>query len=315
MLTSPSSLSLRSKRRVRFQSSEDVRATQFPSTSDSAGIQSPITDICTAILTVHQAKGNIGFLSDGTGHCRHKLFVVDGESHSTIRVSSLEQLLKASTQIMGAPLSRRDRLYIATTLASSVLQLEGTSWLKRRWRSRDIAFYQSLEPQPNIEQTSCPGPRATGDLTRTFPQKSSMCSGLAESPYLSWPIASDIPKESSTSATSTDPLVRNEALFALGLTLIELSFGHPLSEMQQPEDLDENANELLTNLKTAKRLLNHVYDESGGNYGDVVRRCLFCPFDVRDVSLDNEEVQIAVLDKIVTPLTQDLEVFSKGVRI
>ena len=114
----------------------------------------------------------------------------------------------------------------------------------------------------------------------------------------------DHPAESSALKTR---VVRSEPLFALGLALTELCFGKNLSEMQRPEEIDSN--ETLTRLNTAHRLLGDVYNESGGRYGDVVRRCLFCLFDMRDVSLDNEDFQDAVYDNIVSPLIQDLETF------
>ena len=84
-------------------------------------------------------------------------------------------------------------------------------------------------------------------------------------------------------------LIRSEVLFALGLTLIELRFGQTLSELQTPEDV--NSVEAFTNYRTATRLLDYVYNESGSRYEDVVRRCLQCSFDLRDASLDNEEFQ------------------------
>jgi len=47
----------------------------------------------------------------------------------------------------------------------------------------------------------------------------------------------------------------------------------------------------------------------GGQYGDVVRRCLLQPFDVRELRLDNEEVQHKIFNDIVTPLAQNLRSF------
>lgn len=51
------------------------------------------------------------------------------------------------------------------------------------------------------------------------------------------------------------------------------------------------------------------YSSTGIPYGDVVRRCLFQLFDVRELRLDLEEVQQKVLDDIVTPLVDDLNGF------
>ena len=80
--------------------------------------------------------------------------------------------------------------------------------------------------------------------------------------------------------------------------------------MQIPEDIDQD--ESLTRFHTAIRKLNEIYNEIGGRYGDVVRRCLYCSFDVRDPNLDNEEFEQNVFDYIVTFLTEEIEVFDGG---
>lgn len=84
-------------------------------------------------------------------------------------------------------------------------------------------------------------------------------------------------------------------------------------DMRKPEDVD--INETATRLRTATRLHHGVYDEMGGPYGDVVRRCLFQLFDVRELSLDIEEVQQKVLDDVVTPLVDDLNNFNGYLQI
>ena len=78
---------------------------------------------------------------------------------------------------------------------------------------------------------------------------------------------------------------------------------------------DENTNGITTHISTAFRLCNSVYYEMGTLYGDAVRRCLYQPFDVRDMSPDNEEFQQKVLDDIVTPLNDDLLNFNGALRI
>lgn len=109
-------------------------------------------------------------------------------------------------------------------------------------------------------------------------------------------------------------MVRSQVLFALGLTLIELCFGRTLAKMRKPEDIVET-DETRTKIRAAHRLLNSVYSEMGTSYGDVVRRCLYQPFDMRDMSLDNEDLQQKVFDDIVTPLIEDLNNFSGQSRI
>lgn len=108
-------------------------------------------------------------------------------------------------------------------------------------------------------------------------------------------------------------MIRSDALLALGLTLDELCFGRTLPEMRKPEDIDSD--ETATRFKTATRLQSRVYDEVGLRYGDVLRRCLFPLFDVRELGLDLEDVQQKVLDNVVAPLVEDLNDVNKDLRI
>ena len=109
-----------------------------------------ITDICTAIQNFKDLKmKDVGFLIDeSVSRERHDVYLSDEEVRSALTARSLESLLDTSHQrAPGLSLSRRDRLYIAVTLASSVLQLDGTSWLKRLWRSGDILFLPTEDPK------------------------------------------------------------------------------------------------------------------------------------------------------------------------
>ena len=218
---------------------------------------------------------------------RHHLCIAKQAKQSqSIHTKSLDLLLDESSNGGHGPnLTRHDRLYVAVTLASSVLQLERTSWLKKQWSSSDISFHY---PDGSNRKNNRPA--------------------LAY-PYLSWKpsLLNSTGQNNADSSVLKTHLIRNECLFALGLALIELCFGMTLSKLEKPQD--KASNEAITRLNTARRLLDGVYDEIGCRYGDVVRRCLFCPFDVREASLDNDEFQEAVFNNIVTPLFQDLEAF------
>ena len=43
--------------------------------------------------------------------------------------------------------------------------------------------------------------------------------------------------------------------------------------------------------------------------GDVVRRCLDCPYDFRELTFENPKFQEAVYNTILMPLAQDLDDF------
>ena len=198
---------------------------------------------------------------------------------------SLEEILRCQKHSPDEALSRKDRLRIAVILASSVLQLDGTSWLKSEWSSDDIFFHQ----------------KDGRDSEYSYP-------------YLFWQRCcnNDI-LCSSENFCLNNHMIRSDVLLALGLTLVELCFGKTLAEMRKTEDVD--VNETATRFRTAIRLHRRVYNEMGIPYGDVVRRCIYQPFDVRELSLDVEEVQQKMLDDVVTPLVDDFNHFNGDFRI
>lgn len=285
-----SSTPLVKKKAVNFAITPPAQPTWLPTTT----VMGPIDDICTAVYGQCGVKQGIGFLTDELlGQHQHNVYIVDEKVRDGTDPKSLEYLLQVSKQrIPGFSLSRRDRLYIAVTLASSVLQLDGTLWLKRQWRSGDILFLP-------LEDQEASTPRV--DFAH---------------PYVSWKVSpEDVNTAPVADATGTTIAHRipSEVLFVLGITLTELCFGQNIYDMRVDEDIDKT--EMITNFNTASRLIDYVYNESGSRYGDVVRRCLKCPPDVRDASLDNEEFQEAVFESIVTPLKQDFEDFNGGSRI
>ena len=290
-----SSRPLAKKKAVNFAVIPPARPTRLPAASEPPHISmSLINDICTAVSKHGGVRQGIGFLTDeSVGQHRHNVYLVDERTGQGMNPKSLEDLLQVSKQrVPGFSLSRRDRLYIAVTLASSVLQLDGTSWLKRQWKSGDILFL------PFEDQK---GPAPKFDYAR---------------PYVTWNIVPDDTNAALTadaSRTTVAHRIPSEVLFVLGITLTELCFGQNIYDMRVEEDIDTI--EVLTNFNTASRLIDYVYSESGSRYGDVVRRCLKCPPDVRDASLDNEEFQEAVFESIVTPLRQDFEDFNGDSRI
>jgi hypothetical protein len=180
--------------------------------------------------------------------------------------------------------NRRDRLFLATTLACSVLQLHG-SWLKDQWRSRDIVFAKEKESKK----------------------------AMLEYPYISWYVSKNEDGLQPPPLKRTlSSLIRSQVLFPLGLALVELSLGQTLASMREPEDHD--VDDAVTDLKTASRLIGDVCCESGGRYGDVAKKCLFW-HGSEDANLDSEDLQQAVFELIVSPLLEDYKDFEGKSRI
>lgn len=278
-----------STRGVRFRLDQATTTTDFSQEPAIDHGCEPIVDFCHTLCASHKPKKAIGFILDGDDKQKHYLYRVDTTIGHETRPISLSDLLSYPGR--GSPqysFLRSDRLQIAVTLASSVLQLHGTSWLESQWSSKDIILHEKI-------------------IKASGPSYSN--------PYLSWKPCvahSNVPSSSNPVLCGND-MTHSEVLFALGLTLVELCFGRTLAEMHVPEDSDPN--EAIGRKKTAQRLLRSVYNEMGIPYGDAVRRCLSQPFDVRDMSFDNEEFQQKVFDEIVTPLSNDLSNFIGESRI
>ena len=278
---------------VRFAPDQIASSGALPMSQQLAGISltaETIADICKTLHKAQTTNEVVGYLADETDrNHRHYLCRANTIPIDEPQSESLGEIL-ANSQHTSASLSllRRERLEIAVILASSVLQLDGTSWIESRWSSYDVLFYNKVH----------------GVSTPYY-----------KYPYLPWKQCS---LDSSSSQDYDTPIprdrfIRSEVLFALGLTLIELCFGATMENLKVAED--EDPNKFIIKLNTAHRLLSLVYREMGDVYGDVVRRCLLQPFDVRELSLDNEEVQQQVYDGIVAPLTDALNDFLGKSRI
>lgn len=273
-----------------------------------------IEDICSALCATNRGKREIGLLIDDTPNKqKHRLYRADTFIESQASSKSLEDLLRSRRELGDQGLSRKARLQIAVVLASSVLQLDGTSWLKRDWSSGDIFFHEGTnqlpaagvgQSQASCRQTSLESRRPT-DLTNGM--------GKYSYPYMSWQRCCQAAVPSQEPLQPPNHMVHSGSLLALGLTLVELCFGRNLMDLRKPQDM--NGDETSMRLKTATRLHGLIYDEMGGSYGDVVRRCLFQPFDVREMSLDIEDVQQRVLENVVAPLMEELKNFDTEIRV
>lgn len=249
-----------------------------------------IGEMCSTVCASPPSEKALGFLVDHEDDKhKHHLYRTDSTMGPETQTMSLGHLLSCSGHgPHSASLSKNDRLRIAVTLASSVLQLDGTSWLKPQWSSKDIFFHEKNKQASDNDYWH---------------------------PYVFWKlcVADKSTPDSSETSGPRKYMIRSEVLYALGLTLIELCFGKALADMHIPEDGDPN--EATTKMTTAYRLCGSVFNEMGEFYDNAVRRCLHQPFDVRDMSLDNEELQQLVFDGIVTPLNDDFLNFNGKSRI
>ncbi|KAJ5701222.1 hypothetical protein N7488_008770 [Penicillium malachiteum] len=242
-----------------------------------------ISDICLVLSAVRAEELGLterrllGCLRDGSQeHILYHLREINGSP----KLRSLTDLLASSATTAQARfkgaffLSPKDRLILAVSLASSVLELHG-NWLKSQWRACDIMFIQDLTP------------------------------GMGE-PALALSVSNANNQPNMCREAQSSVLIRNEILFPLGLALIELSFCQPIDQLRTAEDRDENA--AIADLKTACRLLPHVESQSGHIYADVVEQCLSWSWKT-GYSLDDEDIQEEIYQRTVLPLAGLLQSF------
>jgi hypothetical protein len=112
--------------------------------------------------------------------------------------------------------------------------------------------------------------------------------------------------------SSSSP-IRNETVFALGISLIELSLGRTLRYFQTKDDLGPDGEpNFLTDLSIAQRLVTEqVQEKEGARYANTVNRCINCIFDGFDPSLEDEQFRQAFYQSAVIPLKEVRDDFIK----
>lgn len=240
--------------------------------------------LCGELLGNASPNDKLGFLEDDTvGKYQHHLSCREVLEPSTC-LRSLRHLLKI-TQLGDELYSWGNRLYLALTLASSVLQLDETPWLPKNWRSKNIFILHTSQPTSRTQD----------------PVQS----------YLSCEVLGDAAEANAASTSrAATYITRSEVLLSLGIVLTELGLAKTLEDLQIPRDSETNVDESVRRIIIARRLLGEVETKAGTPYRDVVQRCLDCSFNVREANLENEEFHQEVFAHIVTPLSQDWRSYS-----
>lgn len=245
-----------------------------------------IEDMCSA-LGVSPSR-DLGFLEaeDGTWRCSVEYKSRERPCHSAFNLGQLLQQNSEKGSAACVVFSRRERLAAAATLAFSVLFLDG-SWLKPVWTSDDILLVKDADL-----------------ITDKFGTQHSV-----DELAFSWVVCSTSVRDPDTEQKCRKLKMQRKTavLFALAMALIELSLGEPLNKLKTDEE--QLGDFVSGNVAAASRLLPKVHDTSGFEYSEVVRKCLDCPFDVRDPSMDNEAFLGIYFDEIARPLMGDYERF------
>lgn len=261
-----------------IQETYTARLARWNSQAPTVEDGNEILDFCaTAFDSRHMSTaGGLGyFKDDGLQHCRQRLHRTSARKPSF--AVSLDALIKTSAGATRPQdeLLRRYRLFLAVVLASSVIQLGDTDWMRNFWTSADIMVPQLADSQ-------------LADLrpNETFP-------------YLSWKLTSPLSRTDNTFDMSKESC-RSRVVFALGLTLVELCLGWRLAELRTEEDT--RATPLETKRATAIRLLDRIYQEEGEEYRYIVEKCVMLQFRTENWLMDDEKFQKAIFFDVVEPL-------------
>ena len=183
---------------------------------------------------------------------------------------SLQQLLEKRSQSFHI----KEKCTLALTLASAVYHLHNTSWLEESWDLNDICILSQ--------------------------------SALSDQPYIS----RDFP------ATATPPahgqrmrIIKNSIIFALGVALLEISYGKSLQTFVTKEDLDDatGSRTAFTDYLIAIRLAEGLRTRELPNYADATQRCIHCNFEASVFSLDDDDFRERFYQGVIVPLKKDYE--------
>ncbi|KAK5662143.1 hypothetical protein OQA88_8048 [Cercophora sp. LCS_1] len=250
------------------------------SQTDVSGIDAAL-DLCGKLHKTEKqaAVDTYGTIADTVPQARRKYSIhPTPEPSGAWRVVSLRQILDHKDQF--PPLSYRDRLRLAVTISSSVLQLYSTPWLPPILTSQDIFFIQKAPEQ----QSYFPNPAMYWHpvVLKQLPDK-------------------EVKPPVDKSAGITE---RNPSLLSLGCVLIEVILGKTLdSKRSTPPSAGTN---LLSDYVTAQSLMDEVRMKSS-NYETAVARCFDGKLHRQKCGLEDGDLCQEVYSGVVALLEKDLE--------
>ena len=210
-----------------------------------------------------------------------------GDSRPTsLSLASLFSQARAPS--LASPLTLVDRLHLAKSVATGVLQLYNSPLLERRWTKEDITFL----------------PRASLSTERPFRKA-----------YITKNVQTPNSTASNPCQPKPTPFIHNSTIFALGILLVEICLGRSIDDLRVPEDFPTEDHlqkpDVFTDYSTAMRLLDNgsIFEESGSElYESAVRHCVRCNFKPNSTDLENAAFRQAVYSGVVALLEDQVSV-------
>jgi hypothetical protein len=177
-------------------------------------------------------------------------------------------------------ISLDDKMFVATILATAVLQYQSTPWLREELQSSDVLFF---------------GAQDSSQIT-------------LDDIYICAPLLfNTTPNGDSQSQRPSAIPAPNTLLYSLGVMLIELALERPVS---YPEDNGGGEGQILSRHQSVKQDAQAVSRKLGTRYGIVVQRCLECRFDTVQSKLEDEDLQRAFYSSVICELDRCLQAVS-----
>ena len=231
------------------------------STLSSNGI---ILPPCSAV----NATKDISSGAEGKRICEHNSRTLNPYSRTLTPLRDLILMQSKPSMLL--------RLKLAVLLASSVMQLHGTGWLRECWSSEDI-FFEGVGNNFELDQP----------LVR----------GMFNIPH-----DADTPMEDANGdgEVSAVILFATRELFSLGIVLLELHHWKPWNELQGRRA--EDTGTALVNL------VDGLGEQAGLNYQSAVQRCIQ-GLGYQGRKLEHEDFTKEAYEKVVAVLEADLKYF------
>jgi hypothetical protein len=215
-----------------------------------------IDSLCRFIQESGNGGESLGFLTvpGGTQHVHFTSIPGAGKEEVT-----LVHLLPPKKPLAHLILSRHKRFEIAVAAAWTTLLLCETPWLDHTWDKHELCFLlENVTPAGHTLEGRCV----------------SMTQDCTSSPQLT----------NTTGAFLQNRAIRNEAAFALGVLLIELGLNRSFEECKRTTTIGTTATNAVDNFIVAESLIDEVFAEAGGLYGNAVQTCIRFAFPGRDMT-------------------------------
>lgn len=271
-------------RRTTIQIREPLRVADsntlpIRSPSNASDRQQNLTKIQDLCESMHRYRAMdrgacLGYIVGRSSFSRHGLYWPRQRLLDRTMTLSLAHILGGRPDQFGCKLRHADAHWLGASLASAMLRLYDTPWMPKEWSTKDIMLVSQ-----------------NGRLLSHHPFISRQFYGSTKHH-----------RNSFRSSSMAQLVIRNPALYRLGILLIELCMDKPMHELHLSREVnpDGTAHEL-SDYIASYRLLEQqeIRDRFGGRWSEAVYRCLSCSVSkpsLQDLDLRREFYNGVVLE-------------------